>query len=144
MNKSLMRFSYIYLLIGTVLLFFFNGKWILPIAAFLAPVFLIRFLRFQKPFNGFLLIVLACWISNIFVWKGMMPMSGFFYYFVALMMSVFTSLTFSVVCLLISVCCCAKSMNFCRSKSFNCWMLLVKLVSNDFKLLNNSSRLAFD
>ena len=88
------NYSYIYLLIGFIFLFFFNGQWILPIAAFIAPIFLIRFLRFQKPFKGFLIIVLAGWVSNIFVWKGMMPMSGFFYYFISFMMSVFTSLIF--------------------------------------------------
>ncbi|MEN8117138.1 MAG: nitrilase-related carbon-nitrogen hydrolase [Bacteroidota bacterium] len=86
--------SYAYLLIGFIFLFFFNGKWILPIAAFIAPFFLIRFYRFQKPFKGFLLIVLAGWISNIFIWKGMMPISGFFYYFLMFIMSIFTSLTF--------------------------------------------------
>jgi apolipoprotein N-acyltransferase len=94
MNKNKTQYSYIYLLIGFIFLFFFNGKWILPIAAFIVPIFLIRFLRFQKPFKGFLIIVLAGWVSNIFVWKGMLPMSGFFYYFVSFMMSVFTSLTF--------------------------------------------------
>lgn len=94
MNKKRIQYSYVYLLIGFMSLFFFNGRWILPIAAFIAPIFLIRFLRFQKPFKGFLIIVLAGWVSNIFVWKGMLPMSGFFYYLVSFMMSVFTSLTF--------------------------------------------------
>jgi len=93
-NKRKKQYSYIYLLIGFISLFFFNGRWILPIAAFIAPIFLIRFLRFQKPFKGFLIIILAGWVANIFVWKGMLPMSGFFYYFVSFMMSVFTSLTF--------------------------------------------------
>ena len=87
--------SYIYLIIGFVFLFFFNGRWIIPIAAFIAPIFLIRFYRFHKTFKGFLFMVLAGWVSNIFIWKGMMPtMSGFFYYFLMFMMSVFTSLTF--------------------------------------------------
>jgi apolipoprotein N-acyltransferase len=90
------QYSYIYLLIGLISLFFFNGRWILPIAACIVPVFLIRFLRFQQPLKGFLIIVFAGWVSNIFVWKGMMPMSGFFYYFVTFMMSVFTSLTFLI------------------------------------------------
>lgn len=95
-NNRKIQHSYINLLIGLISLFFFNGRWILPIAAFIAPVFLIRFLRFQKPLKGFLILVLAGWVSNIFVWKGMMPMSGFLYYFVAFMMSVFTSLTFLI------------------------------------------------
>ena len=67
MIKTKNIYSYIYLLIGFVFLFFFNGRWILPIAAFIAPLFLIRFLRYQKPFKGFLFIVLAGWISNIFI-----------------------------------------------------------------------------
>ncbi|HOP05626.1 MAG TPA: nitrilase-related carbon-nitrogen hydrolase [Tenuifilaceae bacterium] len=94
LNKRRIKISYINLLIGFIFLFFFNGRWILPIAAFVAPIFLIRFLRFQKPFIGFLIIVLAGWVSNIFVWKGMLPMSGFFYYLVSFIMSVITSLTF--------------------------------------------------
>jgi apolipoprotein N-acyltransferase len=94
MDSKNINYSYIYFLIGFILLFFFNGRWILPIAAFLAPIFLIRFLRFHKPFKGFLMLVLAGWVSNIFIWKGMIPMSGFFYYFLMFMMSVFTSLTF--------------------------------------------------
>jgi apolipoprotein N-acyltransferase len=94
--KTKNHYSYPYLLIGFVFLFFFNGRWILPVAAFLAPLFLIRFLRHQKPIKGFLLLILAGWVSNIFVWKGMMPIAGFFYYFLMLMMSVFTSITFLI------------------------------------------------
>lgn len=90
------NYSYFYLLIGFIFLFFFNGRWILPIAAFIAPVFLIRFFRFQKPLKGFLFIVLAGWISNIFIWKGMMPMSGFFYYFLMFMFSVTTALMYLI------------------------------------------------
>ncbi len=85
---------YIYLLIGFFFLFFANGRWILPAAAFLAPLFLIRFLRTQSPFKGFLLIVLASCISNIFIWKGMNPMTGFIYYLVMFMMSLFTAIPF--------------------------------------------------
>ncbi len=96
MIKTKNIYSYIYLLIGFVFLFFFNGRWILPIAAFMAPIFLIRFLRYQKPFKGFLFVLLAGWVSNIFIWKGMMPMSGFFYYFLMFMMSLFTALTFLI------------------------------------------------
>ncbi len=90
------NYSYIYLLLGFIFLFFFNGKWILPIAAFLAPVFLIRFFRFQKPLKGFLFLVLAGWISNIFIWKGMMPMSGFFYYFLMFIFSATTALMYLI------------------------------------------------
>lgn len=87
-------YPYIYLLIGFVFLFFANGKWILPMAAYIAPLFLIRFLRLQKPLKGFLLILIAGVISNIFIWEGMMPASGILYYVIAFMMSLFTSLVF--------------------------------------------------
>jgi apolipoprotein N-acyltransferase len=93
MDRKNLNYSYLYFIIGFILLFFFNGRWIVPIAAFIAPIFLIRFFRFQKPLKGFLMIVLAGWVSNMVVWKGMLPMSGFLYYFVSLMMSLFTSLT---------------------------------------------------
>lgn len=88
--------NYSYLLLGFIFLFFFNGKWILPLAAFLAPVFLIRFMRYQKPLKGFLFVIIAGWISNIFIWKGMIPISGFFYYFLMFIMSVFTSIPFLI------------------------------------------------
>ena len=88
MIRTEKRFAYVSFLIGFFSLFFFNGRWIVPIAAFLAPFFLIRFLRSQKPFRGYLILVVAMWVSHIFVWRGMMPVSGFFYYFLMLMMSV--------------------------------------------------------
>lgn len=89
-------FSYLYLIIGFVFLFFFNGKWILPIASYVAPLFLMRFMRLQKPLWGFLVVVVAGMISNIFVWEGMMPVSGPFFYVLAFMMSLFTSLIFLI------------------------------------------------
>ena len=54
--KTKIDYSYAYLIIGFVFLFFFNGRWILPIATFIALLLLIRFLRHQKPFIGFLFI----------------------------------------------------------------------------------------
>ncbi len=95
-NKAPHLYSFFYLVAGFGFLFFTNGRWIIPIAAYLAFVFLIRFLRLQKPFKGFLWIVLAGWISNIFIWKGMMPISGFAYYIMAFMMSLFTALVFLI------------------------------------------------
>jgi len=95
-SKTKVHSSYFYLLLGFVFLFFSNGRWILPVAVYLAPIFLIRFLRFQKPFKGFIFLAIVGWISNIFIWKGMMPTSGFFYYFLMLMMSIFTSLIFII------------------------------------------------
>ncbi|MBN2104237.1 hypothetical protein JW835_09385 [bacterium] len=93
-NKKI--YSFLYLLTGFIFLIFANGRWILPIATFMAPVFLIHFYSAKKPFKGFLLILLALWISNMIIWKGMMPMSGVFYYVVCFMMSLFTSLSYLI------------------------------------------------
>lgn len=95
-SKTKIHSSYFYFLLGFIFLFFSNGRWILPIAAFIAPIFLIRFLRFHKPIKGLLLLVIAGLVSNIFIWKDMMPISGPFYYILMLMMSIFTALTFII------------------------------------------------
>lgn len=39
------RYSFLLLAIGTLLMAFANGRWIVPIATWLAPVFLLRFSR---------------------------------------------------------------------------------------------------
>lgn len=95
-SKTKTHSSYFYFLLGFIFLFFFNGRWILPIAAFIAPIFLIRFLRFHKPIKGLLFLVIAGFVSNIFIWKDMMPISGPIYYILMLMMSIFTALTFII------------------------------------------------
>jgi apolipoprotein N-acyltransferase len=60
------QLSYLWLLIGFVLLVFSNGiHQIVPIAAWLAPVFLIRFLRTQTKAKGliiFALVYIAAWV----------------------------------------------------------------------------------
>jgi apolipoprotein N-acyltransferase len=94
--KTKVHFSYFYLLIGFISLFFSNGRWAIPIAAFLAPIFLVRFLRFQKPLKGFLFFIAAGFISNIFIWEELVPVSGIFYYVMTFMMSLFTALVFLI------------------------------------------------
>ena len=90
------NYSYIYLLIGFVFLFFSNGRWTLPLATLIAPIFLIRFLRFHKPLKGFVFLIFAGFISNIFIWKGQMPAPGFVYYIMTFVMSLFTALVFLI------------------------------------------------
>lgn len=94
--KNKINPSYLYLLIGFIFLFFNNGRWILPIAAFAAPIFLMRFLRFHTPLKGFIYLVIVGLVSNIFIWKNMIPVSGPFYYILMLMMSIFISLPFII------------------------------------------------
>jgi len=74
------RQSYIWLAIAALLLIFANGSWIIPVASWLGPVFMVRFLRGQKPLKGLLIgyIVLA---SLFFIsWKGVAPIPFISYY----------------------------------------------------------------
>ena len=75
------RWSYLWLVIGAILLVFSNGNWrIIPLATWLAPVFLLRFLRTQKPGRGLVLVALM----NIVAWFIMVQgMGGMLYYIAA-------------------------------------------------------------
>lgn len=94
MTKIKTTYSYAYLLIGFVFLFFSNGRWALPLATFIAPIFIIRFLRFHKPLKGFVFLIIAGFISNIFIWKGQIPVPDIVYYVMCFIMSLATALVF--------------------------------------------------
>jgi apolipoprotein N-acyltransferase len=66
------RWSYLWLAIGTMLSLFSSGKWTIPLAAWLVPVFMIRFMRTQKAFRGFILVWLATYVMVVIAWWGMM------------------------------------------------------------------------
>jgi len=65
-EPKLKNWSYLWLIIGFVFLIFSNGIWkIIPLATWLAPVFLMRFMRTQDKTKGLLLsvpIFLIAWI----------------------------------------------------------------------------------
>ncbi len=67
------RWSYAWLALGFILSFFITGRWTIAAAVWLAPVFLMRFMRTQKAWKGFLLIAIASSIAMVFTWQGLMP-----------------------------------------------------------------------
>ncbi|NTU82622.1 MAG: hypothetical protein HGA45_25175 [Chloroflexales bacterium] len=67
------RWSYLWLLIGAGLLVFANGRWMIPLATWLAPVFLIRFARTQPAVRGLGLLLVANVAVYLFSWQGMVP-----------------------------------------------------------------------
>jgi apolipoprotein N-acyltransferase len=67
------RWSYLWLGIAAVLFVFTYGMYRNPLAACLAQVFLIRFLRGRKVGKGYLLICLALVVANIISWWNLMP-----------------------------------------------------------------------
>ena len=67
------RWAYLWLLVGAGMLLFSNGHWFIPLATWLAPVFLIRFARTQPAFKGLGLLLVANVLANIFFWQGIIP-----------------------------------------------------------------------
>ena len=59
MSLAERRWSWLWLLVGTVLLPFANLQTLIPVTAWLAPVFLLRFSRSQRPLVGLPVLVVA-------------------------------------------------------------------------------------
>ena len=57
------RWSYLWLAIGTLLTLFSTGQWTIPLAAWLGSIFVLRFVRSQPVFRGYLL----AWLTNFAV-----------------------------------------------------------------------------
>src|SRR5260221_13086119 len=61
------RLGYLWLSLGSLCsLFATNGRWDIPLAAWLGPFFLLRFTRTRKPLSGFALAWLASAIPMLF------------------------------------------------------------------------------
>jgi apolipoprotein N-acyltransferase len=68
MNKNL---RYLWLVIAAALTLFIGGKWNLPLAAWIAPIFLIRFFReSDKAGRSFLLMWVASAVVTTIGWHG--------------------------------------------------------------------------
>lgn len=70
------RLSFLWLAVGFVILIFSNGMQIIPIAAWLGPVFMVRFLRTQKAVLGLLLGYLVSAIAFYFEWYAAFQDAG--------------------------------------------------------------------
>ena len=70
------RWSYLWLALATVAMTFVAGSWPLPLAAWLAPLFLIRFMRTRKVLPGFLLAVAGLSVANTIAWQAENPIAG--------------------------------------------------------------------
>src|SRR5713101_1101628 len=74
------RLSYLWLAIAAALLLFYAGRWAIPLAAWLAPLFLLRFVRTQRPLSGFLLAWLVRFAVLAVVLQGIILYPGIVYY----------------------------------------------------------------
>ncbi|HAK60506.1 MAG TPA: hypothetical protein DCO77_09010 [Nitrospiraceae bacterium] len=77
----------LWLAIAAVLLLFSNGNWVIPIAAWLSPVFLLRFVRRQKLLRGILPALFVLAVTGFFAWHGMVPVPGIGYLIFIMAMS---------------------------------------------------------
>ena len=59
-TQSNKNFSILLLLAGTLLVSFSTGRWLLPLAAWIGPVLIMRYARDHKAGRGFLFIFAAC------------------------------------------------------------------------------------
>jgi len=73
------EWSWATLLLAIPFLFLANGKWMVPAAAWLAPVFLLRFVRTQRAAVGIAVGFLVAWLVTLVVWKGLIPAPGMLY-----------------------------------------------------------------
>jgi apolipoprotein N-acyltransferase len=74
------RLSSLWLALGILLFAFVWPRWTIPLAAWLAPVFLLRFVRTQPLLRGMLLLLLASALVLVFALQGVIPYSGAIYY----------------------------------------------------------------
>ena len=64
---------YYLLFTGIILFIFSNGRWIIPIAAWIAPVFLLHFLKSQKSLGKLLILFVCIAISSRIMLFGIIP-----------------------------------------------------------------------
>lgn len=74
------RRAFLWLGIAFLLSFFAAGKWTIPLVTWLAPIFMLRFVRLQSPLWGYLIGAAVSAMAGIFIWDGLIPFSGAAYY----------------------------------------------------------------
>ena len=64
------RFSYLWLVIGSVLLMLSTGQFSVSLAAWVAPIFLIRFFRTRRVVVGYFFILLGFYVACAIAWRS--------------------------------------------------------------------------
>lgn len=74
------RLSYLWLVLAAGLFLLVGIQWVIPLAAWLAPLFLLRFVRTQRPLPGLLLAWLVRFAVAAIVLRGIILYPGIVYY----------------------------------------------------------------
>jgi apolipoprotein N-acyltransferase len=67
------RWSYLWLLLGALLFIFGTMRWTVPFAVWLSPIFILRFIRVQKPLWGLIAALIVFIIGSTIALYGVMP-----------------------------------------------------------------------
>jgi len=86
----------LWFLIGSVFIFFSNGKWAIPVSIWIVLICFLRFSRLNRPWVGFLSIFSISIVSNVFIWKGIIPLPTPLYYIVSTIGAIFFSVPFLI------------------------------------------------
>jgi apolipoprotein N-acyltransferase len=97
------RHKIIWIIIGTIFLFFSNGLWTIPIAIWIVLICFYRFSTYNNFWIGLVSILLTSFVCNVFIWKGIIPLPSPIYYIVSFMGAVFFTLPFSLTRLFNSI-----------------------------------------
>lgn len=65
--------QYLWLVVGIFIFLFSNGRWMTPICAWLAPVFLLRFIKHKKTFMAPLVLFLLILAATRIIYHGIIP-----------------------------------------------------------------------
>ncbi|MCX6566118.1 MAG: hypothetical protein NTW38_06805 [Candidatus Aminicenantes bacterium] len=79
--------SFLWLGLAGLLLLLAHGRWTIPLAAFLAPFFMIRFLRKKKPWPGLLIGATVYSGVCLLSLSGILPFRGVYYFFYVVVIS---------------------------------------------------------
>ena len=67
---------------------FSNGRWIIPVAAWVSPIFLLRFVRGRGALLRLITGALVSYLVSVAVWRGMIPVPGALYYAIVAAISI--------------------------------------------------------
>lgn len=86
--------SFVWLFLGGMLQVFGIGKWIVPLAAWLAPLFLLHFTRAASPAAGLIWVWLVLFIALSISNRDVIPVPGLAFFGVTALVSVTMALAF--------------------------------------------------
>lgn len=89
-------FSWAWLGLALPLLFFAGGRFVIPIAAWLAPAFLLRFVRTRRPAGGLLVAFAATVVVFLPAWTGMIPVPSTLYAAIVAVFAALYALPFAI------------------------------------------------